>query len=162
MCNRCKQFQTYDTVWYTDIYRVFKQTRCIFKHLFLSHISLALTNLVPRNNRAKIDRFWLRRAKNTALYKSSCYLYTMCCHKAVHIPVLFLSFHSISRPPLSNRKETRHTHDVHIKEHRGAFVPPLLQWKSNKYYTTWACICRLRYPARNAHVPNCHLWPARL
>jgi len=36
----------------------------------------------------------------------------------------------------------------------------LFQWKSNKYYIFWACICSLRYPACNAHVPYCHLWPA--
>jgi hypothetical protein len=39
-------------------------------------------------------------------------------------------------------------------------VQPLLQWKSNEYFTTCACICSLRYPACNAHAPYCHLWPA--
>jgi hypothetical protein len=24
------------------------------------------------------------------------------------------------------------------------------------------CICSFRYPARNAHAPYCHLWPAAL
>jgi len=24
------------------------------------------------------------------------------------------------------------------------------------------CVCSLRYPARNAHAPYCHLWPAPL
>jgi len=37
-----------------------------------------------------------------------------------------------------------------------------LQWKSSKYYTFWVCVCRLRYPAWNAHAPYCHLWPVRL
>jgi hypothetical protein len=23
------------------------------------------------------------------------------------------------------------------------------------------CVCSLRYPARNAHAPYCHLWPVR-
>jgi len=41
----------------------------------------------------------------------------------------------------------------------GAFVEPLLQWKSNKYYVIWRCICSLRYPACNAHGPFCRLWP---
>ena len=26
-------------------------------------------------------------------------------------------------------------------------------------YTTQVCICSVRYPARNAHAPYCHLWP---
>jgi len=33
----------------------------------------------------------------------------------------------------------------------------LLQWKSNKYYTTWVSICSPRYPAYNVHVPYCHV-----
>jgi hypothetical protein len=27
--------------------------------------------------------------------------------------------------------------------------------KSNKYYALWVCVCRLSYPARKAHAPNC-------
>jgi len=41
-------------------------------------------------------------------------------------------------------------------------VQPLLQWKSNYYYTVCVCICSLRYPACNAHAPYYHLWPTRL
>ena len=44
----------------------------------------------------------------------------------------------------------------------GAFVQPLLQWKSNEYFTTCVCICSLRWPARNTHAPCCHLWPVPL
>jgi len=35
-------------------------------------------------------------------------------------------------------------------------VQPLLQWKSNKYYIFWVCVCSLRYPACNAHEPRCY------
>jgi len=31
--------------------------------------------------------------------------------------------------------------------------------ESMKYYIFWVCVCSLRYPACNAHVPYCHLWP---
>jgi len=42
-------------------------------------------------------------------------------------------------------------------------VQPLLPWKSNKYYIFWVCVCRLRYPAGNAHATYWrHLWPVRL
>jgi len=41
-------------------------------------------------------------------------------------------------------------------------VQPLLLWKSNEHHTTWVCVCSLSYPARNAHVPDCQLWPAPL
>jgi len=41
-------------------------------------------------------------------------------------------------------------------------MQPLLQWKSNEYYTNWLCICSLRYSACNAHVPYFHLWPTQL
>jgi hypothetical protein len=30
---------------------------------------------------------------------------------------------------------------------QGAWVQPLLQWKSNKYYLFLVCVCSLRYPA---------------
>jgi len=29
-------------------------------------------------------------------------------------------------------------------------------------YILWVCVCSLSYPARNAHAPYCHLWPAPL
>jgi hypothetical protein len=38
-------------------------------------------------------------------------------------------------------------------------MQPLLQWKNNKHYILWMCVCSLRYPACNSHVPHCHLWP---
>jgi hypothetical protein len=47
--------------------------------------------------------------------------------------------------------------NVRITQHWGAFVQPLLQQKSNKYYIFWVCVCSLRYPSRNLHVPYCHL-----
>ena len=34
--------------------------------------------------------------------------------------------------------------------------------KSNKYYIFWVCVCSLRYPTCNVHMPYCHLWSARL
>jgi hypothetical protein len=45
---------------------------------------------------------------------------------------------------------------------RGAFVQPLLQWRSNKYYISRVCVCSLRYPACNAHAPFCNMWPVWL
>jgi hypothetical protein len=43
------------------------------------------------------------------------------------------------------------------------FVKPLLQWKSNKYYTFWVWDCSLRYPACNVqHITQCHLWPVKV
>ena len=44
---------------------------------------------------------------------------------------------------------------MHITEQWGAFLQPLLQWESNKYYIFWVCVCRLRYPAWKAHAPYC-------
>ena len=41
-------------------------------------------------------------------------------------------------------------------------MQPLLYWKSNKHYILWACVCSLKYPVCNAHVPYCHLWPVWL
>jgi len=53
-----------------------------------------------------------------------------------------------------------YTGNVRITQHRRAFVQPFLQCKIKKYYIFWVCICSLRYPACNARVPYCHLWPA--
>jgi hypothetical protein len=41
-------------------------------------------------------------------------------------------------------------------------VQSLLQWKSNSYYIFRVCVCRLSYPALNAHAPYGDLWLARL
>ena len=60
-----------------------------------------------------------------------------------------------------NRIKVQQTGNVRLPRHRGAFVKPLLQWKSNEYYILWVCVCSLRYPACKAHAP-CHLWPAPL
>ena len=38
----------------------------------------------------------------------------------------------------------------------------MLQWESNKDYTTWVYFCSPRYPACNAHAPYFHLWPVPL
>jgi len=32
----------------------------------------------------------------------------------------------------------------------------------NKYNISCVCVCSLSYPAQNAHVPYCHLWPVWL
>jgi hypothetical protein len=37
-----------------------------------------------------------------------------------------------------------------------------LQWKTNKHYIFWLCVCSLRYPACNTHVLYCHLRHVRL
>jgi len=41
-------------------------------------------------------------------------------------------------------------------------MQPMLQWKSNEYYTICVYICSVRYPACHEHAPYCHLWPAPL
>jgi len=43
-------------------------------------------------------------------------------------------------------------------------MQPLLQWKSNKYYICWVCVCSLMgsYPACNVQAPYCHLWAVQL
>jgi hypothetical protein len=47
-----------------------------------------------------------------------------------------------------------------------AFVEPMLEWKSSKYYILCVCVCMyvcsLRYSASNAHAPYYHLWPTQL
>jgi hypothetical protein len=34
----------------------------------------------------------------------------------------------------------------------GAFVQPLLPWKSSKYYIFWVCVCSCSYPACKRHM----------
>ena len=41
-------------------------------------------------------------------------------------------------------------------------MQPLVQWKSNKCYIVWVCVCSLKYSVRNAHAPYCHLWSSPL
>jgi hypothetical protein len=60
-----------------------------------------------------------------------------------------------------DRIKSNKTGDVRTMQHFGAFVQPLLQYKTNKYYIFWVCICGLSYPACNAHESYCHLWPVR-
>jgi len=45
------------------------------------------------------------------------------------------------------------TGNVRATKQWGAFVQPLLQWKTNKYYIFRLCVC-------NAHALYCRLWPA--
>jgi len=51
---------------------------------------------------------------------------------------------------------------LRITKHFGPSLQQLLQWKNNKYYIFWQCICSLRYPACKTHAPFCHIWSARL
>jgi hypothetical protein len=47
--------------------------------------------------------------------------------------------------------------------HWGTFVKTLLQWKNHwVLHILSVCVCSLRYPACNAHVPRCHLWLGQL
>jgi len=41
--------------------------------------------------------------------------------------------------------QTRQALYVHMTKHWGAFMQPLLQWKSKKYF--WGCVCSLRHTA---------------
>jgi len=65
---------------------------------------------------------------------------------------------TMSRYPLCD--SPRQAMYVHVRttSHWGAFVQPLWQWKNNNYCIFRVCLS-LRYPARNAHSPYCHLWP---
>jgi len=56
------------------------------------------------------------------------------------------------------RHEMRVQHNIQARSCNGF----LLQWQINKYYIFWVCVCSIRYSARNAHAPYCHLWPAQL
>jgi hypothetical protein len=42
-----------------------------------------------------------------------------------------------------------------------ACMPPLLQWKSDKYYIFSVCVCSLRFPACNVQATYFHLWPVQ-
>ena len=50
------------------------------------------------------------------------------------------------------------TYHVTLRE----FVRPLLQWKSNKYYILWVCVCSLGYLAWIAYAPHYPLCPVQL
>jgi hypothetical protein len=41
-------------------------------------------------------------------------------------------------------------------------VQSLLKRQNMKCYIFWECVCSHMYPAFNAHVAYCHLWPAAL
>jgi len=52
---------------------------------------------------------------------------------------------------LTRCTETRNTTgNVQVTWHRGAYVQPLLKWKSKQYYILLVCVCSLRYAACNA------------
>ena len=63
---------------------------------------------------------------------------------------------------LSLRSGNKTGNALHVMWHWGAFVQPLLQCNSSKYYTLRMCVCSLRYPACKARVPHRHLWPVWL
>jgi len=50
---------------------------------------------------------------------------------------------------------------MYVSTLRHVRTQPLLQWKSNKYYVLWVCVCSVSYTACNAHVSYCRLWPAQ-
>ena len=57
------------------------------------------------------------------------------------------------------KKKHNKTGKVCIMKQWYAFIQPLLQWKSNKYYIFRVCVCSLRIPACNVHATYFHLWP---
>jgi hypothetical protein len=76
--------------------------------------------------------------------------------------LLFIKKKNIMNETGRARDMLNKTGSVHTRELWGTFMQPWLQWKSNKCYIIWVCICSLRYLPCNAHVPYCYLWPAQL
>ena len=62
----------------------------------------------------------------------------------------------------ANFLKTNKTGNICITLHWGAFLQPLLQWKSIKYYICWESVCSRSYPACNVHALYYHLQPALL
>jgi len=45
---------------------------------------------------------------------------------------------------------------------RGVGAAIVVVEKQQVLHILCVCVCSLRYPARNAHAPYCHLWPTPL
>ena len=56
-------------------------------------------------------------------------------------------------------QERQWEYNATMKRVRATIVVVENQWVLHNLNV---CICSLRYPARNAHAPYCHLWPAPL
>jgi hypothetical protein len=63
--------------------------------------------------------------------------------------ILRCTHRTLSQLPL----DINHTDNLRRTYKWGALVQSLLQWKSNKYYIFWVCVCSLIYPACKAHDP---------
>jgi len=61
-----------------------------------------------------------------------------------------------------HKNTLKKTGNVLWRNNEARSCKPLLQCKRNMYCLFWVCVCRLRYPAYDAHAPYCHLWPAPL
>jgi hypothetical protein len=55
---------------------------------------------------------------------------------------------------VARRCESNKNGSIHIKKYLSAFVQPLLQWKSNKFFIYWMCVCKPSNPASKAHAPH--------
>ena len=58
----------------------------------------------------------------------------------------------------NNKHNKQYTYNVTMRHIHATTVAV----ENNKYYIFQKCDCNLRYPACQAHVPYCHLWPDRL
>jgi len=57
------------------------------------------------------------------------------------------------------KQDRQCTYDVSVWHVRATIVAVEKQWVLHNHNV---CICNLRYPACNAHVPCCHMWPVPL
>ena len=73
---------------------------------------------------------------------------TQCVQKEL-LPLKNLIFQFTEMDPSDENK----TGNERIMYQWGTLVQQLLQWKNNKYYIFWMCVCSLMYPACNAHAP---------
>jgi hypothetical protein len=77
-----------------------------------------------------------------------------------HQRTTFTFIYSLLSTPynVSTNDNNNNTANIHITLYWGAFVLPLLQWGSSKYYILWVCVFNFSFPASNAHMLYFHLW----
>jgi hypothetical protein len=124
--------------------------------LFFAYQDSSWREKVPNVTFLKESIYYIPLQPIALILTNNIYVYYFVVCIPLHILGIMSHLHG---HPNKREQERQCTYNVTLRQVCATIVVVEKQWV---LHILRACVCRLRYPACNAHAPYCHLWPAPL